>query len=81
MERLLQELTYISSFEQDTSALMKTQTELFSGSLFAAVTSCLESLLFFRLRYEWSEKSELSSLLEQIQLSQRLGNFPISLTE
>jgi hypothetical protein len=56
---------------------MKTQTELFCGNQFAVIASCLEELLFFRLSKEWSQRSELSSLLEQIQLSRSLGIFPM----
>ena len=52
---------------------MKAQTELFCGNQFVVIASCLEELLFFRLGKEWSQRSELSSLLEQIQLSQSLG--------
>jgi len=37
------------------------------------IKSYLEELLFFRLDKEWSQRSELSSLLEQIQLSQSFG--------
>ncbi|KAI9731582.1 MAG: hypothetical protein M1834_004702 [Cirrosporium novae-zelandiae] len=73
LERLLREMTYISSFEQDTSALMKTHTKLFRRDRFAAIASCLEELLFHRLGREWDRRSDLSSLLEQIQLSQSLG--------
>ncbi|OCL09185.1 hypothetical protein AOQ84DRAFT_221144 [Glonium stellatum] len=54
LEQLLRELTYISSFEQDTSVLMKAQTELFCGNQFVVIASRLEELLFFRLRsVEW----------------------------
>jgi hypothetical protein len=73
LEQLLRELTYISSFEQDTSVLMKAQTAVFNENQFAVVASCLEDLLFFRLGKEWSQRSELSSLLEQMQLSQSFG--------
>ena len=40
------------------------------------IASCLEDLLFHRLGKEWSQRSELSSLLEQIQLSQSFGISP-----
>jgi hypothetical protein len=52
---------------------VKAQTAVFNGNHFAVVASCLEDLLFFRLGKEWSQRSELSSLLEQMQLSQCFG--------
>jgi hypothetical protein len=52
---------------------MKTRTEVFDGNQFAVIASRLEGLLYHRLGREWSERSDLSSLLEQSQLSQCLG--------
>ncbi len=73
MERLLQELTYLSSFEQDTSVLAKAQINLLCGKQNLTITSSIEELLFHRLGKEWETRSGLSALLEQIQLSQTLG--------
>ena len=74
LERLLGELTYLSSLDQDASILTKAQISVFSSSEHSAITSSIEDLLFHRLRKEWGVRCELSQLLEQIQLSQALGN-------
>jgi hypothetical protein len=73
LERLLGELTYLSSLEQDASILTEVQISFFSNNEHSAIASSIEDLLFHRLRKEWGMRSQLSALLEQIQLSQTLG--------
>lgn len=74
MERLVRELTHLSSVEQHTFAIMKTQVELFQDKRFIAVSSFLEELLYFRLGKEWKLRSDFTSLLEQIQLARSFGS-------
>lgn len=74
LERLLRELTHLSSFEQHTSAIMKTQAELLHEKGFTAISSYLEDLLYFRLGKEWNKRSNFTSLLEQMQLSKIFGS-------
>ena len=70
LERLLRELTHLSSVEQHTSTITKTQGELCYEKKYIAIFFSLEELLYFRLFKEWSERSDLTSLLEQMQLTQ-----------
>ena len=70
LERLLRELTHLSSVEQHTSTITKTQAKLCYEKKYIAISSSLEELLYFRLIKEWSERSDLTSLLEQMQLTQ-----------
>lgn len=74
LERLLRELTHLSSVEQHTSAIMRAQAELFCNKNLIAVSSFLEELLYFRLRNEWEQRSNFISLLEQIQLAKAFGS-------
>lgn len=73
LERLLRELTYLSSVEQHASAIMRTQVGLFHEKGFIAIASFLEDLLYFRLGNEWRQRSDFTSLLEQIQLAKAFG--------
>lgn len=73
LERLLRELAHLSSVEQHASAIMRTHAELFSDNKFSATSSYLEELLFFHLRYEWEQRSNFTSLLEQMQLAKAFG--------
>lgn len=74
LERLLRELTHLSSVEQNTSAIARTQVELFREKNFHGVSSFLEDLLYFRLGKEWEQRSNFTSLLEQMQLSKAFGS-------
>lgn len=77
LERLLRELTFLSSTEQSASAVMEAQTELLHGHRFLAVRSSLEDLLYYRLnKKEWKDRSEFTSLLEQMQVAEAFGMFP-----
>lgn len=69
LERLLRELTFLSSAEQHTSTIVEKQVKLFHNERFIAVSSFLEELLYFRLRNEWKKRSDFTSLLEQIQVA------------
>ena len=73
LERLLRELTHLSAVEQQTSAITKTKAELCHDKQYIAITSSLEELLYFRLVNEWRERSNFTSLLEQMQLAQTFG--------
>ncbi|KAL8933685.1 MAG: hypothetical protein Q9216_006254 [Gyalolechia sp. 2 TL-2023] len=71
-ERLIREITWISAFEQDDEVLDSTMATILRGKSFASVAAGLEALLFYRLRNEWGERKEFSSLLEQMQLATTL---------
>ena len=75
LERLFRELTYLSSAEQQTSAIIRTQKQLLHDDKFIAVSSFLEALLYYRLGEEWEKRSDFSSLIEQMQLAQVFGTF------
>ncbi|KAI9674244.1 MAG: hypothetical protein M1829_003791 [Trizodia sp. TS-e1964] len=77
LESLVQELTFISSVERCSHVIIRVQSGLMAGNLnreaqqgSSTVASHIEDLLFHRLGREWNERNDLSSLFEQIQLSQ-----------
>ena len=80
LESLLRELIFVSSFEQCAQAITEAQSKILSSrqnprqnrGLFVLAAS-IEDLLFHRLGKYWKERNDLSSLLEQIQVSQILG--------
>ena len=73
LERLYEELTYVSSFEQDTTNLKRVTRELVTNNQHAAVAACLEEHLFYRLGKEIIPESGFSSLVEQIYFTRSLG--------
>lgn len=73
LERLLRELTHLSSVEQHTSAIIRVQAELSCNKRFIATSSYLQDLLYFRLRNEWKQSSDFTSLLERMQLAEAFG--------
>lgn len=75
MERLVREITWVSAFEQDDAALKNTLQQILSDKSLATVAAGIEALLFYRLKHEWRERKEYSSLLEQLQLATKLGMF------
>jgi len=80
LESLLRELTFVSSFEQCAQTITEAQSKILSSRqnprqnkrLFVLAAS-IEGLLFHRLDKGWKERNDLSSLFEQIQVSQILG--------
>ena len=80
LESLLRELIFVSSFEQCAQAIAEAQSKVLSSrqnpqqnkGLFVLAAS-IEDLLFHRLDKVWMERNDLSSLFEQIQVSQILG--------
>lgn len=44
----------------------------------SAIGPCLELLLYHRLGKEWEQRSDFSSLLEQMQLAKTFGTFSLS---
>ncbi|KAF8244421.1 hypothetical protein K440DRAFT_663457 [Wilcoxina mikolae CBS 423.85] len=76
LENLLGEITFRSAIEHDCAAITETFSSLTTGEAEHAVISCgLEELLFYRLKKgsERRLRSDLSSIFEQIQLSEGLG--------
>jgi hypothetical protein len=79
LEYLLGEITFRSALEHDCEAVANALGEITNGGTeFATISRGLEGLLFYRLledtdRSEWEARNDLSSLLEQLQLSQNLG--------
>ena len=74
LERLLRELTHLSAVEQHASTIVKTQAQLCNDREYIAILSSIEDLLYFRLVKEWSERSNFTSLLEQLQLAKAFGS-------
>ena len=80
LESLLRELIFVSSFEQCAQTITEAQSKILSSrqnprqneGLFVLAAS-IEDLLFHRLGKDWNERNDLSSLFEQIQVSQILG--------
>ncbi|KAL9029644.1 MAG: hypothetical protein Q9196_002143 [Gyalolechia fulgens] len=72
-ERLIRLLTWVSAFEQHDATVKDAQRRILLGRRFASVAGDLEALLFYRLKNEWEERREYSSLLEQMQLATTLG--------
>ena len=73
MERLSRELIYLSSVEQQTGAIMRSQTELFCNQRFVTVSYYLEVLLYYRLNSEWNQRSNFTALIEHLQLAEAFG--------
>ena len=73
LERLIRGLTFIAPIEQNTSIISNVQREIFGKIEFAAVRYSLEELLWYRLGKEWDERSDFTSLLEQMQLADAFG--------
>ncbi|KAL1999926.1 hypothetical protein VTN02DRAFT_3799 [Thermoascus thermophilus] len=73
LERLIEELTFVSPLDQAPSAIITARSHLHSDQQFVAAGSTLEDLLFHRLGKEWERRNRLSMMLEQIQLARHLG--------
>ena len=73
LERLSRELIYLSSVEQQTGTIVRSQTELFGNKRFSTVSYFLEVLLYFRLKTEWEKRSNFTSLVEHLQLAEAFG--------
>ena len=73
-EYLLAEVIFRSGIQQDceaaTDAIEGITTK---GRRNAAIFRGLEDLLFHRLGKEWNVRNDLSSIFEQLQLSESLG--------
>lgn len=68
-------LTYVAAFDQSSSALAEATSVLRVNQAYFMVASCLEDLLFFRMRdKEWQHRSSLSALMAQYRLSFNLGS-------
>ena len=73
LERLSRELIYLSSVEQHTGAIVKSQADLFQNKKFITVSHFLEVLLYYRLKNEWKKRSNFTSLVEHVQLTEAFG--------
>lgn len=80
LESLLRELIFVSSFEQFSQAIIEVQSKISSAGQnpgqdkgLSVLAANIEDLLFHRLGKEWAERNDISSLFEQIQVSQILG--------
>ena len=74
LERLLRELTHLSAVEQHTTTITKTQAELCHDKNYTAILSSLEELLYLKLGKDWNERSDFTSLLEQMRHAQAFGS-------
>lgn len=74
LEKLIRSLTYVSAIDQASSAVTEAISILHSNQAYLTVGFGLENLLFHRIGKEWQDRSSLSSLLGQYELSLLLGN-------
>ncbi|KAI9889599.1 MAG: hypothetical protein M1814_005106 [Vezdaea aestivalis] len=81
LEKLLRECTFISSLENSSQAISKFKSKILHArqhplqdKRFLALLADLEQLLFHKLGKEWKDRSDISSLLEQVQISYLFGN-------
>ena len=71
LEILARELLHLSSMEQHSAAIIRLQIQLFHDKGLVAVTSFLEELLYHHLnKREWEKRSNFTSLLEHMQLTE-----------
>jgi hypothetical protein len=77
LELFLGEITFRNALENDADASVSEFTSIVSRSTkHSAILSGLEGLLFYRLsRTIRDSRCDLSSMFEQVQLSQNLGEF------
>lgn len=80
LEKLNRGLTYVSAVDQDSSAVIGAISTLHSGKTYLAVAMGLEELLFFKINKEWEDRSGLSSLLGQYELSLILGSLRLRIS-
>ena len=80
LESLLRELMFVSSLEQCAQTITEVQSKILSSKQhprqnkgLSVLAASIEDLLFHRLSKDWKERNDLSSLFEQIQVSQILG--------
>lgn len=73
-ERLIEELTFVTSFDQAPAVLVMGKRHI-HAEMNSTIISCLEDLLFHRLGKEWSNRNKFSSILEQVQLAHLIGQF------
>ena len=74
LERLLQDITYISPFEHDLVVIKETLTKIYNKD-HTTISVALEELMYFRLNKEWPEIGNFSWILEHVQLAQRFGSY------
>ena len=80
LERLLDELTFVSSIQRSSQVIQRAQVALSAqptspeaGTEYTAIAWHLEDLLFHRMRKEWDARCYWGSLIEQLQLAELLG--------
>ncbi|KAL1886900.1 hypothetical protein Plec18167_000835 [Paecilomyces lecythidis] len=71
-ERLIEELTFVTSFDQAPAVLVMGKRHI-HAEVNSTIISCLEDLLFHRLGKEWNNRNKFSSILEQVQLAHLIG--------
>ncbi|GAD91519.1 hypothetical protein PVAR5_0091 [Paecilomyces variotii No. 5] len=71
-ERLIEELTFVTSFDQAPSVLVMGKHNI-HAEVNSTILSCLEDLLFHRLGKEWKNRNTFSAILEQVQLAHLIG--------
>lgn len=73
LENLIGALSFISAYEQDSHIVRVTTRRIHEERSLRAVASCLEDLLLYRARNEWSSQASLGYVLEQLDLAALLG--------
>ena len=73
LEKLIGELTFTSSFEQDSQVIMRVTENLGHDGSLTSVTAALEANLIYKARKEWEVKTTLGDVLEQLNCVNQLG--------
>ena len=81
LEKLIQEVTFLSSVAHSSTVVAKLQTilslekaALVEGGKYRSLAPQIEDLLFYRLRNEWNAMSAISAIIDQMRLSRVLGS-------
>lgn len=73
LERLFNELVFVSAFQQFPSGLTAVFTSLYHEKKFLPIASSLEHHLLYRLQNEWDQRKSFTSLLTDYQLSLQMS--------
>ena len=73
LERLIAALSFVSAFEQDSTALKECRHRLRTEGSFRAVAAGLCDLLFYKVRTNWGTLANLGFVFEQLDIAAYLG--------
>lgn len=73
MQNFLDEVVFVSSYEQSAAAIVDIRRILMDNSQALATASILEDLLFYRVGKDWHAIHQFTGILEQVQIAHFLG--------